>query len=356
MCHLVRCCLLLLFVGIALRLPAQAGQDSAQVYVALLEQLVQGDNFEQAQVEAQLFRSFLQRHTAPYPAQSIPLLSSIYRHNKDEDSALDFLAEAGRTAASDPDPTTRVSLLQALIKACTDWKQPELAFATQQQLAVAQDSLAGRERLKAIRDLQSQLDSLAQVQRLEKAEQDLFIRIERSLALWLALGIFTAFFVLLVLHRRSTARWRKHLAKKDLENDFLRSDRFTSTLPVENPGAELEAATPTQERSAYFQADDKRPDKTALLIEPNRQIVLYLKSLLSDRFELETAGSASEGLLMASNHMPDLIVCDAVLNGKTGIEVIRQIKLSERTNHIPVILLSERHGNEGKLDALRAGA
>ncbi|MCC6459561.1 MAG: helix-turn-helix domain-containing protein, partial [Saprospiraceae bacterium] len=41
---------------------------------------------------------------------------------------------------------------------------------------------------------------------------------------------------------------------------------------------------------------------------------------------------------------------------KTGIEVIRQIKLSERTNHIPVILLSERHGNEGKLDALRAGA
>ncbi len=85
-------------------------------------------------------------------------------------------------------------------------------------------------------------------------------------------------------------------------------------------------------------------------------MVIYLKSLLSDRFRVETAQTANDGLQRAADLLPDLIVCDAVLNGKTGIDVARQIKLSERTNHIPVILLSDRHGNEGKLDALRAGA
>jgi DNA-binding response OmpR family regulator len=100
----------------------------------------------------------------------------------------------------------------------------------------------------------------------------------------------------------------------------------------------------------------ERPDKTALVIEPNRQVVLYLKSLLSDRFQVEVADNANEGLHKAGEILPDLIICDAVLNGKTGIDIVRQIKLSERTNHIPVILLSERHGNDGKLDALRAGA
>lgn len=59
---------------------------------------------------------------------------------------------------------------------------------------------------------------------------------------------------------------------------------------------------------------------------------------------------------MANDLLPDLVVCDAILNGKTGIEIARQIKLSQRTNHIPVVLLTDKFGNEGKLDALRAGA
>jgi AraC-like DNA-binding protein len=54
--------------------------------------------------------------------------------------------------------------------------------------------------------------------------------------------------------------------------------------------------------------------------------------------------------------LPDLIVCDVLIQGHAGIEIARQIKLSERTNHIPVVLLTDKFGNEGKLDALRAGA
>ena len=113
----------------------------------------------------------------------------------------------------------------------------------------------------------------------------------------------------------------------------------------------LSPASPT---NAWFGGE--HPEQIALIIEPNRQIVLYLKSLLADRFQIETARTPNEGLQMANTILPDLIVCDAILNGKTGIDVARQLKLSEKTSHIPIVLLSDHHGNEGKLDALRAGA
>jgi DNA-binding response OmpR family regulator len=112
----------------------------------------------------------------------------------------------------------------------------------------------------------------------------------------------------------------------------------------------------TQRSVAFSFPQGPEPDQIALLIEPNRQVVLYLKSLLSDRFRIETARTAIEGLQMASDMLPDLVVCDALLNGQSGIEIARQIKLAERTNHIPVVLLTNKFGNEGKLDALRAGA
>jgi CheY-like chemotaxis protein len=108
-------------------------------------------------------------------------------------------------------------------------------------------------------------------------------------------------------------------------------------------------------RRDYFSLYEKEP-QVALVIEPNRQIALYVRSLLSSNFEVITADTAAEALKVAHESMPDLIVCDAHLNGQEGIDIVRQIKLSERTNHIPVVLLSKHYGNDGRLDALRAGA
>lgn len=136
------------------------------------------------------------------------------------------------------------------------------------------------------------------------------------------------------------------------ENMALRHAAEERIAEVE---AETNAVQPLYPVSTAGGNGPKR-DQIALLIEPNRQVVLYLKSLLGDRFDIETAANANEGLQMAANLLPDLVVCDAILNGKIGIETARQIKLSEKTNHIPVVLLTDRYGNEGKLDALRAGA
>lgn len=354
---LVRYCHFLIFAIGIMPLAAQTHTDSLSGYLNLLRELSKAGNYEQAQVESENFRAYLKRLQFLIPAGAVPLLSDIYRHNEDEKSALAFLSDAARDARRDNNPATRARLLEALVAAFNEWEQPSQALAAQQLLAVARDSLAERERREALRAVRLQMDSLTALRNLEITERARYLRLERERAFLVAGAILLVFIGLIFVNMKTAARWRKRLAKKELEIEFIRSDRFASTLADPLPPAPVaEPATLTYERTAYFTPEPAQRDKTALLIEPNRQIVLYLKSLLSDRFEIETAGTPAEGLNMASNLLPDLIVCDAVLNGKTGIDIARQIKLSERTNHIPIILLTEHHGNEGKLDALRAGA
>jgi len=349
---------LLLLAGSAALLPAQTRTDSMDQALALLAELVEAENYEEAQVEAENLRAYLQDHHLPYPVESVSLLTGIYRKNRDKKSARDFLDEAYASVHAHPDATEQRELLAALADEYANWNRPENALACLRQLIATKDSLAERERRADLLALQQQLDSLTQGRYTEVPKPADGVLLQRE-HLYAFGGVGLALFLLLVWrNRRNTRRWRKLLAKRDLEIDFLRSDRFSDTLHIEQP---LPDVQPPEQMFAFEQTNharsgNHRPDKTALLIEPNRQIVLYLKSLLSDRFEVETAPTASEGLLAASNHLPDLIVCDAVLNGQTGIDVVRQIKLAERTNHIPVILLTERFGNEGKLDALRAGA
>lgn len=353
--------LLLLFTAFLPAAHAQqtAVRDSLYQKLDLLRSLVQSANYEQAQVEAVGFRQFLRRQRVLCPAEAVPILSGIYHHNKDEQSAWLFFNEAEVDARRDANPVTKAALLGALVTACRDWQLPDRALAVQQMLNTVQDTLSARTQRNEIAELRHSMDSMQQILTLEQARQNNTLTIERDRAYLLAGSVALVFLLLLLANYRAAQRWKARLDRKELEFDMMRAELVhKSGIQAAEAGAFAVKQASTENKSPGLQPtfQGERPDKTALVIETNRQVVLYLKSLLSDRFQVEVADNANEGLHKAGELLPDLIVCDAVLNGKTGIDIVRQIKLSERTNHIPVILLSERHGNDGKLDALRAGA
>jgi len=336
-----------------------AVQDSLNNRLQLLTQLSQAANFEQAQVEAEGFRDFLRRNRLPTPPKAVPLISGIYKANEDDRSATRFLNDTQLDALHDPNPTTRAALLTVLVKECGRWELPELALNCQQQLSVAQDSIAVRRRRTEGLRMQQRLDSLVALRRAEGAEQSHYLRIHYDEAYLWGGGLGLLFLALLFLNFRTNDRWRKRMERRELEMDVLQANlrheaqEIALTQSIE---AVQQATATATVHDPYTIYSGSKPEQIALLIEPNRQVVMYLKSLLADRFQLETATTHTEGLHLANHLLPDLIVCDTILNGKTGIDIVRQIKLSERTNHIPVVLLTDRFGNEGKLDALRAGA
>jgi DNA-binding response OmpR family regulator len=356
--------LLLCFLPISPALFAQnkAVLDTMVNRMMLLGELSQAGNFEQAQVEAEWYRAFLRRHKQPVSPKALGLISAIYKNNKDERSIGLLLREAEVDARQETNFDTKAALLSALVKEAQRWELKDMALNFQQMFGAAQDSLAARRRFLDNRKMRLQFDSLVAVREQEQAVQSNYVLLERERAYLLAGAVALVFFALLFANFRNTDQWRKLMEKKELEWELLQANLRKSAEErvvnqvVEAVEAEKTKTVSTTSHDPYTMYFGEKPEQIALVIEPNRQIALYMKSLLADRFQVETAATPAEALQMAHNLLPDIIVCDVVLNGKTGIDVSRQIKLSERTNHIPVLLLSDKFGNDGKLDALRAGA
>lgn len=88
------------------------------------------------------------------------------------------------------------------------------------------------------------------------------------------------------------------------------------------------------------------------LVEDDESLALLL------RYNLEAAGCVVEwnahgahALSRLLRDPPDLVVLDWVVPGLSGIEILRQIRLNDRTRTIPVLMLTGRTDRE---DGLRA--
>lgn len=54
--------------------------------------------------------------------------------------------------------------------------------------------------------------------------------------------------------------------------------------------------------------------------------------------------------------LPDLVLLDWMLPGKSGVQFAQELRAQERTKQIPVIMLTARAGEQDKIDGLEAGA
>ncbi|MFV0393819.1 MAG: response regulator transcription factor, partial [Coprobacillaceae bacterium] len=90
-----------------------------------------------------------------------------------------------------------------------------------------------------------------------------------------------------------------------------------------------------------------------LIIEDNQEINHMIRDLLQfHQIQSVSACSGSEGLLLFDNSF-DLIILDLMLPGRTGEEVIKEIK-SE--NDIPIIILTAVTTMDSKLELFDLGA
>ena len=93
---------------------------------------------------------------------------------------------------------------------------------------------------------------------------------------------------------------------------------------------------------------------TILIIDDEAQIRKLLEiTLESNDFAVTQAATAREGMIMAANHPPDLIILDIGLPDEDGHSVLR--KLREWYNN-PVIILSVLSNEEDIIKALDNGA
>jgi signal transduction histidine kinase/DNA-binding response OmpR family regulator/ligand-binding sensor domain-containing protein len=95
---------------------------------------------------------------------------------------------------------------------------------------------------------------------------------------------------------------------------------------------------------------------TILVIEDNPELRLFLKTILSKGYKFIEAASGNEGVRIAQEEIPDLIISDIMMPGLNGIEVCNILKEDIRTSHIPVILLTAKGTQESILAGYGSGA
>ena len=81
--------------------------------------------------------------------------------------------------------------------------------------------------------------------------------------------------------------------------------------------------------------------KTILIVEDNElNMKLVVAVLERGRYQTLTASDAETGILLAREHLPDLILMDLQLPGMDGISATAILKADEKLRQIPVIALS----------------
>lgn len=78
-----------------------------------------------------------------------------------------------------------------------------------------------------------------------------------------------------------------------------------------------------------------------VVIEDDKGIRENLKEVLEyEDFEVFTATGGREGLELIKQVLPDLIICDVLMPGITGINVAQEVKLTPSLRHIPILFIS----------------
>lgn len=97
--------------------------------------------------------------------------------------------------------------------------------------------------------------------------------------------------------------------------------------------------------------------KTILVVDDEEDVVDVLKLVLGKNgYEVLAATSGMDGLARAQSALPDLILLDIMMHRMDGWEVLKLLKLDERTGAIPVVILSARVEPKDKIRGLQEGA
>jgi threonine synthase len=95
-------------------------------------------------------------------------------------------------------------------------------------------------------------------------------------------------------------------------------------------------------QAALENLDEKA--RTVLLVDDNSDDALLIRRLLEARkaYRVYHAKDGWEGLAMARQKLPDLIVSDLTMPGIDGFGLVEELKLDPRTRDIPVVVVSAK--------------
>ena len=152
-----------------------------------------------------------------------------------------------------------------------------------------------------------------------------------------------------------------------VESMVGRGTVFTVEIPVRKPegeeirlqkGAYITPQTIMEELSDVEEemVEQNENKESILIIDDNKDIREYIKSMLVDKYIVIEAENGSVGLRKAMKYVPSVILCDVLMPEMDGLECCKRIKSEIQTSHIPVMLLTACALDEQRIEGFECGA
>jgi len=93
-----------------------------------------------------------------------------------------------------------------------------------------------------------------------------------------------------------------------------------------------------------------------LVVDDEDEIRQYIRSELSDMYRISECRNGKEALDFILKEKPNLVISDVMMPEMDGITLCKKMKSNINVNHIPIVLLTAKSGDEDKAEGFDIGA
>lgn len=133
--------------------------------------------------------------------------------------------------------------------------------------------------------------------------------------------------------------------------------RFMLNLPLKIMNNEINDNTydkPLKHETKYDIGHLNPNDKTILLVEDTEAVIIQMKEILTMQgYSIMVAHNGSEALEQIASKIPDAMILDLMMPDVDGFDVLRHIRSEEKTDHLPVIILTAKYVTKNELSFLK---
>ncbi|MBR5060541.1 MAG: helix-turn-helix domain-containing protein [Prevotella sp.] len=141
-----------------------------------------------------------------------------------------------------------------------------------------------------------------------------------------------------------------------LGNAHLKPDEIITENEEGTP--EMVDFNEPEEMMTIDEPKEKQPNEklTVVIAEDDDEIRDYLKTELSQDYDIHDCSNGRDALAEVYSCNPDIVVSDIMMPEMDGNMLCTKLKANPTTNHIPIILLTAKNRDEDKLEGLEVGA
>ena len=142
-----------------------------------------------------------------------------------------------------------------------------------------------------------------------------------------------------------------------VESTRGKGSKFMLNLPLQFSASQANVERyADQQKSApvSFSPEMNTNDKTILLVEDTEAVIVQMKDILIQQgYNILVARNGSEALEQIEHQVPDAMILDLMMPQVDGFEVLKRIREKEKTDHLPVLILTAKYITKEELAFLK---